>query len=179
MAQHRPLRRRRPWLRRRAVAAEGGAFGYLGGRQKEQQPWPAAGKVAGTLAGAAEVGAAATAGLAVGIAGGARSNPAERSCGAQVSVARACTKLMGAFVPFWDNDAGSKIHLLANPGSGRGPHRRGQAEDSLRSCRCSWAACSTSQSMTGANAQPLRKLLCGRARNLLAQRSRNAVEQLA
>ena len=29
------------------------------------------------------------------------------------------------------------------------------------------------------NAQPLRKLLRGRARNLLAQRSRNAVEQLA
>ena len=29
--------------------------------------------------------------------------------------ARAFTKLMGAFVTFWDNDAGSKIHLLANP----------------------------------------------------------------
>ena len=32
-----------------------------------------------------------------------------------VTVARAFTKLMGAFVTFWDNDAGSKIHLLANP----------------------------------------------------------------
>ena len=42
-----------------------------------------------------------------------------------VTVARAFTKLMGAFVTFWDNDAGSKIHLLAN--AGRGPHRRGQA----------------------------------------------------
>ena len=31
-----------------------------------------------------------------------------------VTVARAFTKLMGAFVTFWDNDAGSKIHLLAN-----------------------------------------------------------------
>ena len=30
-----------------------------------------------------------------------------------VTVARAFTKLMGAFVTFWDNDAGSKIHLLA------------------------------------------------------------------
>ena len=38
-----------------------------------------------------------------------------------VTVARAFTKLMGAFVTFWDNDAGSKIHLLANP------HRRGEA----------------------------------------------------
>ena len=33
-----------------------------------------------------------------------------------VTVARAFTKLMGAFMTFWDNDAGSKIHLLANPG---------------------------------------------------------------
>ena len=33
-----------------------------------------------------------------------------------VTVARAFTKLMGAFVTFLDNDAGSKIHLLANPG---------------------------------------------------------------
>ena len=41
-----------------------------------------------------------------------------------VTVARAFTKLMGAFVTFWDNDAGSKIHLLANPGQA---HRRGQA----------------------------------------------------
>ena len=30
-----------------------------------------------------------------------------------VTVACAFTKLMGAFVTFWDNDAGSKIHLLA------------------------------------------------------------------
>ena len=43
-----------------------------------------------------------------------------------VTVARAFTKLMGAFVAFWDNDAGSKIHLLAN-GAGRGPHRCGEA----------------------------------------------------
>ena len=47
-----------------------------------------------------------------------------------VTVARAFTKLMGAFVTFWDNDAGSKIHLLANSGAGRGPHQRGE-EDSL------------------------------------------------
>ena len=32
-----------------------------------------------------------------------------------VTVARAFTKFMGAFVTFWDNDAGSKIQLLANP----------------------------------------------------------------
>ena len=32
-----------------------------------------------------------------------------------VTIARAFTKLMGAFVT-WDNDTGSKIHLLANPG---------------------------------------------------------------
>ena len=38
-----------------------------------------------------------------------------------VTVARAFTKLMGACVTFWDNDAGSKIHLL---GAGRGPHWR-------------------------------------------------------
>ena len=35
--------------------------------------------------------------------------------------ARAFTKLMGAFVTFWDNDAGSKIHLLANPGQDVAP----------------------------------------------------------
>ena len=34
-----------------------------------------------------------------------------------VTVARAFTKLMGAFVTFWDNDAGSKIHLLAKVAS--------------------------------------------------------------
>ena len=28
---------------------------------------------------------------------------------------------MGAFVTFWDNDAGSKIHLLANPGQDVAP----------------------------------------------------------
>ena len=43
-----------------------------------------------------------------------------------VTVARTFTKLMGAFVTFWDNDAGSKIHL----GAGRGPHPARQ-EDSL------------------------------------------------
>ena len=43
-----------------------------------------------------------------------------------VTVACAFTKLMGAFVTFWDNDAGSKIHLLANPGQDVA-HRRGQA----------------------------------------------------
>ena len=32
-----------------------------------------------------------------------------------VTVARTFTKLMGAFVTFWDNDGGSKIHSLANP----------------------------------------------------------------
>ena len=36
-----------------------------------------------------------------------------------VTVARAFTKLMGAFVTFWD--AGSKIHLLANPGQDVAP----------------------------------------------------------
>ena len=43
-----------------------------------------------------------------------------------VTVARAFTKLMGAFVTFWDNNAGSKIHLLANPGQDVA-HRRGEA----------------------------------------------------
>ena len=38
-----------------------------------------------------------------------------------VTVARAFTKLMGAFVTFWDNDAASKIHLLANPGQDVAP----------------------------------------------------------
>ena len=38
-----------------------------------------------------------------------------------VAVACAFTKLMGAFVTFWDNDAGSKIHLLANPGQDVAP----------------------------------------------------------
>ena len=41
-----------------------------------------------------------------------------------VTVARAFTKLMGAFVTFWDNDAGSKI----NPGQDIGAARQ---EDSL------------------------------------------------
>ena len=47
-----------------------------------------------------------------------------------VTVARAFTKLMGAFVTFWDNDAGSKIHLLANPGQDVAPIGARQ-EDSL------------------------------------------------
>ena len=55
-----------------AVAAKGGAFGYLGGLTKGAAALaPTAGEVAGTLAAAAGVGAAATAGLAVGLAGGA------------------------------------------------------------------------------------------------------------
>ena len=57
-----------------AVAAEGvgGAFGYLGGLAEGAAALaPTAGEVAGTLAGAAGVGAAGTAGLAVGVAGGA------------------------------------------------------------------------------------------------------------
>ena len=49
-----------------------------------------------------------------------------------VTVARAFTKLMGAFVTFWDNDAGSKIHLLANPGQDVAPIGAArQEEDSL------------------------------------------------
>ena len=59
-----------------------------------------------------------------------------------VTVARAFTKLMGAFVTFWDNDAGSKIHLLANPGQDVAPIAARQ-EDVFWSRRCSWAACST------------------------------------
>ena len=48
-----------------------------------------------------------------------------------VTVARAFTKLMGAFVTFWDNDAGSKIHLLANPGLDVAPIGAARQEDSL------------------------------------------------
>ena len=48
-----------------------------------------------------------------------------------VTVARAFTKLMGAFVTFWDNDAGSKIHLLANPGQDVAPISAARQEDSL------------------------------------------------
>ena len=48
-----------------------------------------------------------------------------------VTVARAFTKLMGAFVTFWDNDAGSKIHLLANPGQDVAPITAARQEDSL------------------------------------------------
>ena len=48
-----------------------------------------------------------------------------------VTVARAFTKLMGAFVAFWDNDAGSKIHLLANPGQDVAPIGAARQEDSL------------------------------------------------
>ena len=48
-----------------------------------------------------------------------------------VTVARAFTKLMGALVTFWDNDAGSKIHLLANPGQDVAPIGAVRQEDSL------------------------------------------------
>ena len=48
-----------------------------------------------------------------------------------VTVARAFTKLMGAFVTFWDNDAGSKIHLLAKPGQDVAPIGAARQEDSL------------------------------------------------
>ena len=48
-----------------------------------------------------------------------------------VTVARAFAKLMGAFVTFWDNDAGSKIHLLANPGQDVAPIGAARQEDSL------------------------------------------------
>ena len=48
-----------------------------------------------------------------------------------VTVARAFTKLMGAFVTFWDNDAGSKIHLLANPAQDVAPIGAARQEDSL------------------------------------------------
>ena len=44
-----------------------------------------------------------------------------------VAVARAFTKLMGAFVTFWDNDAGSKIHLLQDVA----PISAARQEDSL------------------------------------------------
>ena len=46
-----------------------------------------------------------------------------------VTVARAFTKLMGAFVTFWDNDAGSNIHLLANPGQDVAPIGAAKQED--------------------------------------------------
>ena len=70
-----------------------------------------------------------------------------------VTVARAFTKLMGAFVTFWDNDAGSKIHLLANPGQDVAPIGAARQEDSSRcwqgrtTTRCAtstsavWATC--------------------------------------
>ena len=38
---------------------------------------------------------------------------------------------MGAFVTLWDNDAGSKIHLLANPGQDVAPIGAARQEDSL------------------------------------------------
>ena len=73
-ARRRPLRRRRPWLRRRArlplpPRAWAEPLGTWGAWRKEQQPWrpPQAG-----------VGAAETAGLAVGIAGGAAYGRAAR-----------------------------------------------------------------------------------------------------
>ena len=46
-------------------------------------------------------------------------------------MARAFTKLMGAFVTFWDNDAGSKIQLLANPNQDMAPIGTARQEDSL------------------------------------------------
>ena len=76
MVQRRPLRRRRPWLRRRVrlplpLRAWAEPLSTWGLAEGAAALAPAVGKVAGTLAGAAGVGAAATAGLAVGIAGGA------------------------------------------------------------------------------------------------------------
>ena len=50
---------------------------------------------------------------------------------------------MGAFVTFWDNDAGSKIHLLANPGQDVAPIGAARQETASWNRRCSWAACST------------------------------------
>ena len=60
-----------------------------------------------------------------------------------VTVARAFTKLMGAFVTFWNNDAGSKIHLLANSGQDVAPIGAASRKTVSWSRRCSWAACST------------------------------------
>ena len=60
-----------------------------------------------------------------------------------VTVARAFTKLMGAFVTFWDNDAGSKIHLLANSGQDVAPIGAAKQEDSLLESQMQLAACST------------------------------------
>ena len=40
-------------------------------------------------------------------------------------------QIMGAFVTFWDNDAGSKIHLLANPGQDVALIGAARQEDSL------------------------------------------------
>ena len=55
-----------------------------------------------------------------------RSSPASRTAWrSTTSLWRAPS--LGAFVTFWDNDAGSKIHLLANPGQDVPLHRRGQA----------------------------------------------------
>ena len=44
---------------------------------------------------------------------------------------RAPSRNLGAFVTFWDNDAGSKIHLLANPGLDVAPIGAARQEDSL------------------------------------------------
>ena len=74
MAQRRPLRRRRPSLRRRVrLPSPPRAWAEPLQRLAEGAAAlaPTAGEVAGTLAGTAGVGAAATAGLAVGLAGGA------------------------------------------------------------------------------------------------------------
>ena len=46
-------------------------------------------------------------------------------------MACAFTKLMGAFVTFWDNDVDSKIHLLANLGQDVAPIGAARQEDSL------------------------------------------------
>ena len=48
-----------------------------------------------------------------------------------VTVARAFTKLMGAFVTFWDDDAGSRVSLLMNPGTDYAHIGAARVEDSL------------------------------------------------
>ena len=78
-----------------------------------------------------------------------------------VTVARAFTKLMGAFVTFWDNDAGSKIHLLANPGQDVAPHRRGQAERQTQLGSLQYPH----NPMKGPRALPLPLGSCGRGPN--------------
>ena len=48
-----------------------------------------------------------------------------------VTVVRAFTKLMGAFVTFWDDDAGSRVSLLMNPGNDYAHIGAARVEDSL------------------------------------------------